>query len=225
MSFTSSRTYANPFIDVTVTVEYAKQGSPTIRSLAFWDGGNTFKMRMAFPEAGTWTYRTTSSDTANTRLHNQTGTVQVRPYKGSNQLYQHGFLRVSANRRFLEHADGTPFFWLGDTLWGATVWLSENGFRQAIDDLAAKRFTVLQTNFARKSEVDTNGMVPYDTGTRQWNVAFMQIPVCQRSGDRPVCERLDRSEMGSGRAGMGTACANDCGPLCGKLRHLVIEYG
>jgi hypothetical protein len=57
-SCTSSRTYANPFIDVTITVEYAKQGSPTIRSLAFWDGGNTCKIRMALPEAGTWTYRT-----------------------------------------------------------------------------------------------------------------------------------------------------------------------
>src|SRR5688500_4153817 len=88
--FTSSRTYANPFIDVTVTVEYTKPGSPPIRSLAFWDGGKTFKMRMAFPEVGTWTYRTTSSDIANTRLHNQTGTVQVSPYKGSNPLYQHG---------------------------------------------------------------------------------------------------------------------------------------
>lgn len=31
--------------------------------------------------------------------------------------WQHGPLQVSANSRYLQHADGTPFFWLGDTGW------------------------------------------------------------------------------------------------------------
>src|SRR5262249_28901051 len=30
-------------------------------------------------------------------------------------------LRVSANRHFLEKADGTPFFWKGDTCWGMSI--------------------------------------------------------------------------------------------------------
>jgi hypothetical protein len=37
--------------------------------------------------------------------------------------------------------------------------VSENELHQAMDDLVAKKFTMLQANFARKSEVDTNGMV------------------------------------------------------------------
>ena len=32
-------------------------------------------------------------------------------------LYLHGPLRVAADRRHFEHADGTPFFWLADTWW------------------------------------------------------------------------------------------------------------
>ena len=31
--------------------------------------------------------------------------------------WDHGRLSVSANSRFLCHADSTPFFWLGDTGW------------------------------------------------------------------------------------------------------------
>lgn len=31
--------------------------------------------------------------------------------------WKHGPLQVSANSLYLQHADGTPFFWLGDTSW------------------------------------------------------------------------------------------------------------
>ncbi len=31
--------------------------------------------------------------------------------------FTRGKLRVSENKRFLVHEDGTPFFWLGDTAW------------------------------------------------------------------------------------------------------------
>ena len=31
--------------------------------------------------------------------------------------WEHGKLQVSANQRFLQHEDGTPFFWLGETAW------------------------------------------------------------------------------------------------------------
>ena len=31
--------------------------------------------------------------------------------------WEHGRLEVSPNQRFLQHTDGTPFFWLGETAW------------------------------------------------------------------------------------------------------------
>jgi Protein of unknown function (DUF4038)/Domain of unknown function (DUF5060)/Putative collagen-binding domain of a collagenase len=172
MTLTSTKTYANPFTDVTVRVEYTKAGSPPLRGYGFWDGGSTFKLRQAFPESGTWHYKTMATDPANSGLHNREGDVHVLPYTGTNALYRHGLLQVSADRRFLVHADGTPFLWLGDTLWGATVWLTEAGFHDAVADRRAKHFTVLQTNFAREDEVDTAGDTPWQ-GDR-WNVRFMQ---------------------------------------------------
>jgi hypothetical protein len=172
LTLTSTKTYANPFLDVTVTVEYTKAGAPTLHGAGFWDGDATFKLRQAFPEPGTWHYKTTATDHSDRGLHHREGDVQVLPYTGSNPLYRHGFLQVSADHRFLVHADGIPFLWLGDTLWGATVWLTEAGFHAAVADRRAKHFTVLQTNVAREAEVDTAGDTPWQ-GDR-WNVHFMQ---------------------------------------------------
>jgi hypothetical protein len=172
LTLTSTNTYPNPFMDVTVRVEYTKAGSPTLRGYGFWDGDATFKLRQVFPEPGTWHYKTTATDPSDSGLHNREGDVQVLPYTGTNALYRHGFLQVSADRRSLVHTDGTPFLWLGDTLWGATVWLTEAGFHDAVADRRAKHLTVLQTNFARENEVDTAGDTPWQ-GDR-WNVRFMQ---------------------------------------------------
>jgi len=172
LTLTSTKPYTNPFLDVTVTVEYTKAGSPTLQGYGFWDGGATFKLRQAFPEAGTWHYKTTATDPSDSGLHKREGDVHVLPYTGTNALYRHGFLQVSADHRFFAHADGTPFLWLGDTLWGATVWLTEAGFHAAVADRRAKHFSVLQTNFAREDEVDTAGDTPWEGD--QWNVRFMQ---------------------------------------------------
>jgi hypothetical protein len=157
---------------VTVSVQYTKAGSPPLQGYGFWDGGSTFKLRQAFPEPGTWHYKTTATNPSDSGLHNREGDVQVLPYTGTNALYRHGFLQVSTDRRFLAHADGTPFLWIGDTLWGATVWLTDAGFHEAVADRRAKHFTVLQTTFAYKDEVDTAGDTPW-AGDR-WNVRFMQ---------------------------------------------------
>lgn len=53
-------------------------------------------------------------------------------------------LRVSQNRRFLEHSDGKPFFYLGDTAWELFHRLSFEEADQYLADRAAKGFTVIQ---------------------------------------------------------------------------------
>ncbi len=39
------------------------------------------------------------------------------PRSGPSVDFAHGGLKVSGNKRFLVHEDGTPFFYLGDTAW------------------------------------------------------------------------------------------------------------
>ena len=88
-------------MDVTVTAEYTKAGAPAFQGYGFWDGDTTFKLRQAFPEPGTWHYKTTAADPSDRGLHQREGDVQVLPYPGPNPLYRHCFLQVSADRRFL----------------------------------------------------------------------------------------------------------------------------
>jgi hypothetical protein len=55
-----------------------------------------------------------------------------------------GDLKVSLNRRFVTYADGSPFFYLGDTAWELFHRLTREEANLYLDDRAAKRFTVIQ---------------------------------------------------------------------------------
>ena len=54
-------------------------------------------------------------------------------------------LKISDNRRFLTHTDGTPFFYLGDTAWELLHRCTLEETDRYLADRAAKRFTVIQT--------------------------------------------------------------------------------
>ncbi len=53
-------------------------------------------------------------------------------------------LRVSDNQRFLQTADGKPFFWLGDTAWELFHRLTREEAEQYLKNRADKGFTVIQ---------------------------------------------------------------------------------
>jgi len=87
----------------------------------FWDGDRNWRVRFMPDEPGRWAWRT-SAGPAVAGLHAQYGTFQcIRAPSPSGRFARHGAVRVSADRRHLEHADGTPFFWLGDTVWNGAL--------------------------------------------------------------------------------------------------------
>lgn len=53
-------------------------------------------------------------------------------------------LQVSANKRFLQAADGKPFFWLGDTAWELFHRLNREEATSYLKNRAEKGFTVIQ---------------------------------------------------------------------------------
>ena len=116
-SFASTKAYADPFNEIDLDGVFTTPSGKEIRVPAFWAGGQTWKLRYASPEIGRHTFRTICSDATNAQLHDIKGEVTVTPYTGENPLYQHGPIRVAPDKRHFEHADGTPFFWLGDTWW------------------------------------------------------------------------------------------------------------
>ena len=58
--------------------------------------------------------------------------------------WDHGPLRVSADGRQLQHADGTPFFWLGDTAWLMPQRLNRDEVKDYFENRRAKGFSVIQ---------------------------------------------------------------------------------
>jgi hypothetical protein len=132
--------------EVELDVMITPPDGPAVRVPAFWAGDTDWKVRYAPPRAGTYRFETICSDTNDPALHGQTGTIEVAPYHGPNPLYQHGPVRVAPDHRHFEHADGTPFFWLGDTWWMGLCqrlhWPEE--FQLLTADRVEKGFTVIQ---------------------------------------------------------------------------------
>ena len=73
-------------------------------------------------------------------------------------------LRVSDNRRFLVHDDGTPFFYLADTGWALLQRLTLAETERYLRDRAAKGFTAIQvvgiSEFDGLSVPNQNGDLP-----------------------------------------------------------------
>ena len=152
ITLTSRQDYTNPFLEVEVNAIFTGPQGEVITRPAFWDGGKIWKIRFAPTRTGLWKY-TTSSTPADKGLYGKTGTIQAIPYLGKLPIYQHGFLKVSENRRYLVYADGTPFFYLGDTHWFMPheKWDSCNKpgctsqFKYIVDRRVTQKFTVYQS--------------------------------------------------------------------------------
>jgi hypothetical protein len=85
-------------------------------------------------------------------------------------------LKVSPNGRYLVHADGRPFFYLGDTAWELFHRLNREEAETYLKDRAAKRFTVIQAVVLAELEglTDPN---PYG-----------RLPLVNRDPTKPVEE-------------------------------------
>ena len=144
-SYSSAKTYADPFNEMDVDVLFTDPDGEVRTVPAFWAGEQTWTVRYASAKVGVHHYRAVCSDTGNPDIHGQEGTLEVRPYDGSNPLLRHGALRVAPDRRHLQHQDGAPFFWLGDTWWmGLCKRLAwPQGFQELTMDRVRKGFTVV----------------------------------------------------------------------------------
>ncbi len=89
-------------------------------------------------------------------------------WAGASVDFVHGDLRVTADRRFLEHADGTPFFYLADTAWELFHRLTLPEAEEYFEDRRRKGFTVIQavvvSEFDGLTTPNANGHLPFADG-------------------------------------------------------------
>ena len=131
LTFTSVGSFANAYTDVVVWVDLTGPNFKK-RVYGFWDGGQTFRVRLVATEPGTWTWRS-GSEPADAGLAGKSGSFEAIAWteaeKQQNPL-RRGFLRSTANHHALEQSDGTPFFVVGDTWYS----VGTNRFRWYDDD-------------------------------------------------------------------------------------------
>jgi hypothetical protein len=144
--FVSRRSYSDPFNEVQLDVVFTAPDGSEQRVPAFWAGEQEWRVRFAPSQVGDYRWRTICSDAANASLHGVEGTLTAVPYEGNNPLFRRGRLQVSADGRYLQHRDGTPFLWLGDTWWmGLCKRLRFPGdFAVLTADRVQKGFSVIQ---------------------------------------------------------------------------------
>lgn len=147
-TFRSDRIYTNALQDAALTVVFTSPLGVSREQPGFWDGARNWRVRFSPDVAGHWTYRTVCSDPSNRGLHGQTGELLCTAAVGHNPFELHGPVRVAADRRHFEHADGTPFFWLADTAWKGPLTANRADWKQYVRTRAAQQFTVVQWSVA-----------------------------------------------------------------------------
>lgn len=132
-----------------------RETGTTITMPGFWDGEQTFKVRFAPTEYGIWDYKTVCAD--DTTLDGKTGSIGANDYKGDLDIYKHGFVTVVEGNKYFTYADGTPFFYLGDTHWNMLVEefdkpgshagdiQTDSHFKYIVDKRVEQGFTVYQS--------------------------------------------------------------------------------
>ncbi len=197
-SLTGSGQCDNPYADIDVDV-IIRGDSGEWRVPAFWSGGMEWRVRFAPPVPGAYKWRSECSDSEQAGLHGVEGTLEAAPYTGDNPILKHGPLQIADNKRHLRHADGTPFFWLGDTWWmGFTKRLSwPEGFEELAEDRLRKGFTLIQMVAGIYPDMpfgdprgESEAGLPYDekldrANPAWWDLADLKVRCLVRKGLTP----------------------------------------
>ncbi len=165
--FISDKWYEDPYHEVTMDL-ILTNGHVEYTIPCFWDGGKVWRARFVCPTAGTWTYTTTCSDnqdTVNTGLNGQEGKFVCTTYAGDLDIYKHGFITAKYNnatrQKYFTYADGTPFFYLGDTHWNFDR-ESVDVVKTVVNKRVQQGFTVFQSEAGSNSSIFQNGFTASD---------------------------------------------------------------
>ncbi len=230
----SNKPYANPFLNVDVTAVFTGPNGEKLTRLAFWDGGDTWRIRVALTALGEWSYTITASD--DNPDFAAEGSVRCVPYEGDLDIYKHGFLKLGPQNRYLTYADGTPFFWLGDTHWTFITeerWDESNcpkydsQFRACVDKRVAQRFSVYESNF-RDGLPEFKMFGRYDEYLIQTkNGLLPNIPFLQSNPDPKMKYLADVGLVNAVGYSWGSAISipNGIERYCLLAKYLVARYG
>ena len=114
----AENSYDNPYMDVEVWVDLKGPGFNK-RCYGFWDGENSWKIRVMATKAGEWTWKS-GSNQQDRGLNDKTGGFMAAEWSESEKdenPIRRGMIKADEKGHSFRYADGTPMFWLADTWW------------------------------------------------------------------------------------------------------------
>ncbi|MDP8245107.1 MAG: DUF4038 domain-containing protein [Candidatus Hinthialibacter antarcticus] len=158
-NFSAEKTVSNPIQEIRLEVDFTAPDGSIQTRLGFWDGEKTWKVRFSPTQTGEWKYSTRCVKGSDKGLNNQSGKFTCTAYSGENPLYQHGELQLSKNRRYIQYADETPYFFLADTVWNGPLFSDIAGWVKFLTLRQQQNFNAIQfvTTQWRAAEGDANG--------------------------------------------------------------------
>lgn len=124
IALTAEKSYNNYYQDVTCWVELTGPGFSK-RVYGFWDGGNSYLVRVVAENPGRWKWISHSNQPDDHGLNDKTGSFEAVAWSDQEKEEnpnRHGFLRASVNGHAWVYADGTPYFMIGDTWLAGSTW-------------------------------------------------------------------------------------------------------
>lgn len=144
LTLKSSVKYSNALQEAEVRALFVSPLGETNRVYGFWDGGKTWRIRYQPDFPGRWTYYTMCSDPANKGLNGQTGEFLCIATRGDSRFDTHGPIQLARDQQHLQHADRTPFLWLGDAAWLAALKSTPADWEHYVQTRATQKFNVVQ---------------------------------------------------------------------------------
>lgn len=152
--------YLNPYTDVEVWVDLKGPGFDK-RVYGFWDGDNTFRIRITADKTGEWAWES-NSNTGDTGLNGIKGkflAVGWTEQEKEENPCRRGMINPSSNGHTFQYSDGAPVILIGDTWWAAATyrfkWYKDDVSRPIGPEMGFKDMV----KFRRKQGFNTIGMI------------------------------------------------------------------
>jgi hypothetical protein len=149
LTFTAAKSYKNPYTEVTVWVDLTGPQFSK-RVYGFWDGGKVFHLRLVATQPGAWSWKSgsTPEDPGLSGTSGSFTAIGWTEAEMEENPLRHGFVKATTNHHALEHADGTPFFAIGDTWYSVGTnrfrWYDDNKERPIGPDAGFKDYVRLR---------------------------------------------------------------------------------
>jgi len=163
----ASGDYDNPFLKqdeplLKVAFTHAESGDKIVVE-GFWDGEKSWRVRFAPTCAGKWNWNSASADAGLDGKSGSFDCVAPTPEQIAGNPNYRGHIKAHPAGRYFVYADGTPFFWIGDTIWSMNTrrcGLGDNSdgpFYIWLKDRKEKGFTVALSEFFEINQPNENG--------------------------------------------------------------------